>query len=136
MGKPRQFMVHTLSDGTKVTAADVASRLECDISTARCRLTRSKNVESVYKPIKPTSTQAIYTLDDGSKWTLSELADETGLTRNAMGTRLHKSRKPEDILKPKSTNGTVRDPSRISEAIKQSMYFDPLGHWKLLNKTL
>jgi CTP-dependent riboflavin kinase len=139
MGKPRQFMVHTLSDGTKVTAADVASKLECSITTARCRLTRSKDVKKVYARLTTVGKQSqgrykFYTLDDDSEWTVAQIANHTGLSKNAVAGRLHKSRKPEEVLRPKSTNGAIIKEPRISEAVKQSMYFDPLGHWKLLNK--
>jgi hypothetical protein len=136
MGKPKQFLVHELSDGTHVTAADIAEKVGCSISTARCRLTRSKEVEVVYRSMQVTGSHKTYRLDDGSKWTIPEMVAETGLSKNALTVRLHKSKDPNIVLKPKDSNGSVIQGARISEAIKQSMYFDPLGHWKLLNKCL
>jgi len=136
MANPKQYMVHTLSDSSKVTAVDVANRVGCDLSTARCRLNRSKDVKIVYRPLQIKGTCKIYTLDDGSKWTLVQVADKTGLSKNAAGVRLNKTRNASYVLKPKAVKDKTKDNTRVSEAIKQSMYFDPLGHWKLLNKCL
>jgi len=136
MGKPKQFMVHTLSDGSHVTAADVAAKVGCNISTARCRLTRSKDVDVVYRSMQVTGSHKTYHLEDGSKWTIPELIKETDLSKNALTVRLHKSRDPAVILKHKDDNGSIVQQVRVSEAIKKRMFFDPLGHWKLLNKCL
>lgn len=140
MGKPRAFMVHELTDGTFVTAQDVADKVGCAITTARCRLTRSKDPAMVYKKVTNLNKKgkgrypSSYKLDDGSVWTLEKISKHTGLTKNAISGRLHKSRKASVVLKPKHINSTVVKQWKVTAETKQRMYYDPDGFWKIFNK--
>lgn len=138
MGKPREFMVHELTDGTFVTAQDVANTLNCAITTARCRLSRSKDPAIIYKPVMKASALAkgkfkSYTLDDGSVWTVPEIAQHTGLTKNAIAVRLHKSNKAAVVLKTRTQSKDLKV-ARVPKEIKSRMFYDPDGFWKLFNR--
>jgi hypothetical protein len=81
---------------------------------------------------------------EGGRWvTVSELAKELGQDKGLVAMRLSrgikelkKLKKPRNKYKQRFKNkvadGTKAHTQHISEAIKGRMYFDPLGHWKLI----
>ncbi len=127
----------TLDDGTITTTIEVAEKLGTNIGTAYSRLKRSKDPKVVYKPLPEYrftngKREKLYTLDDGSKWTAREVAKAVGCKRGTASSRLCTMTDPAKVLEKPSN---LKKPSKaIEKIIKERMYFDPLGHWKLLMK--
>lgn len=125
----------TLSDGTITTTVDVSKRLGCSMSTAYARLNRTNNPDIIYKPmpkyrITDGHKEMVYTLRDGSNWTAREVAKEVGCKIGTASARLCTSTDPTRVL---AKIKKEEPPSKsMQEIIKDRMYFDPLGHWKLL----
>lgn len=130
--KRRKVKIWTLDDGSKYTTEEVMSKVGCVYSTAFARLVRSSNPEKIFKSKAFTRSGRTYTLDDGSQWTTLGLAKHLGIKRSLAGTRLSLWTDPERVMQdPKRVN--VED--RAIKAIQsERMFFDPIGHWALINK--
>ncbi len=77
-----------------------------------------------------------HTLTDGSVWTSPMVAEALQCTLAVACTRLAKTKDPAVLLKPIQKRGTKKTQAELSikEIRSNRMYFDPLGHWNLLNK--
>lgn len=125
----------TLSDGTTTTTREVADRLGCGMRTAYSRLEKSKDPDVIYKPMPKYRytdghREMVYTLRDGSRWTAREVAKWTGCSLNVCSTRLSVSTDPSKVLAKKDLSKKEFNPNK--SLIKERMYYDPLGHWKLI----
>jgi hypothetical protein len=74
------------------------------------------------------STHKVYTLSDGKDYTAAEIVKITGASPGAIYGRLNRSRDAKVVLKPPHAKGCQ------AVKIDERMFFDPLGHWQLLNK--
>jgi len=80
---------------------------------------------------------------EGGRWvTVPQLVEELGQDKDLMAIeKLKKPRnkykqrfKPKTVkTKPKEAEKKYDYQYKVADVIKQRMYFDPLGHWKLLN---
>jgi hypothetical protein len=89
---------------------------------------------------------------EGGRWvTVPQLVEELGQDKDLMAMRLsrgitsiEKLKKPRNKYKQRFKPKTVKTKPKeaekkydyqykVADVIKQRMYFDPLGHWKLLN---
>ena len=129
-----KIVTFTLDDGTKTTSTELAKKLGCTQGTAYGRLMSSSDPAKVFRPVNATNRGAVYVLDDGSEWTTAKLAKHLDVKKTTAGARLANSRDPARVLAPVKRNDVDLHKHRISSAMKQRMFFDPLGHWKLLNK--
>ena len=128
-----KVVTFTLDDGTKITSTELAKKLGCTQGTAYGRLMSSSDPVKLSRPITPTNRGAVYVLDDGSEWTTAQLAKHLDVMKTTAGARLANSRDPTRVLAPVKRNDVDQRQHRISSAMKERMYFDPLGHWKLIN---
>lgn len=101
--------------------------------------------------------EEIFILDDGQKITASQLAKELRMSNPGARVRLKQSSDPRDVFrrigqsinknKPKSRvvyreagqkviNGSLIEQVRVTKEMKERMFFDPLGHWALINKCI
>jgi hypothetical protein len=81
--------------------------------------------------VKRIKGYKVYRLDDGSEWTAKQVATHTGCLHSTASTRLSCYTDPDKVLAP-----PVRNPlhdKRLNEQMKSRMFFDPEGHWKLIN---
>jgi len=81
----------------------------------------------------------VYTLADGTQWTVDKLSEFLpNIKRSTLATRLSVTNDPKKVLNPIVQNNTTRerreDVVYVSKRIKKRMYYDPLGHWSLINK--
>ena len=96
-------------------------------------------------------TEEIFILDDGQKITASQLAKELKMSNPGARVRLKQSSDPKDVFrrigqsikknKPKQKGGIFAQsnkitPMRSTKEMKERMFFDPLGHWALINKCI
>jgi hypothetical protein len=100
-------------------------------------------------------TEQIFILDDGQKITASQLAKELRMSNPGARVRLKQSSDPRDVFrrigqsinknKPKQKGGVFAQSTvdnkqintmRTTKEMKERMYFDPLGHWALINKCI
>ena len=137
MSAKKPFKIYTLDDLSTITAPELSEKAGINIKTARARLGRFTDPTELFKaPTKANNKGCfkVYTLDDGSKWTIPEMAEETGLTRQAIASRIYLTKDPVKLLsKKKKIKGL--DVQRISADMQERMFFDPLGHWALFNKS-
>ncbi len=123
--------VHTLSNGRRMTAFEIAEEAGINVVTARLRLHKTLEADEVLAPANQGSHERlfnVYTLSDGKDYTAAEIVKITGVSPGAIYGRLHKSRDAKVVLRPPLAKG--------SQAVKTDarMFFDPLGHWQLFNK--
>jgi len=123
----------TLDDGTKITSTELSNKVGCTQGTAYGRLMNSSDPAKVFRPVNTTNRGAVYVLDDGSEWTTAKLARHLNANKTTAGARLANSRDPARVLAPVKRNEVDERNHRVSNAMKKRMYFDPLGHWKLIN---
>lgn len=138
MGDSKKAREFTLDNGEVYTTATLRAKLGVSHSTAYARLVASNRASSVLKPGYPFEKRdglRLYLLDDGSKWTSRMVAEHTGCKISTASTRLSNYSDPAKVLSPPKTIDSDTA-ERILERIQERMYFDPLGHWKLLNKAL
>ncbi len=126
---------YKLTDGKTWTAAEVVELTGLSITTIRCRLNRTDDVEEVFatkpKPSARKGKHKLYTLSDGTNWTVPEIAKHTGLTQSSSSARLYRTRDADTILAPKqSPDG--KDTVKLSKTIKDRMCFGDRDHWLLL----
>ena len=124
----------TLDDGSVWTVISLMKRINCAHSTAYSRLTKStlaKHVLRICEKNKDAYGYKVYTLDDGSNWTASMVAKHTGVAKSTASTRLSCYTDPEKVLAPPKYQAVNK---RMQNATLTRMYYDPLGHWALLNK--
>jgi len=129
-----RYKEYTLDDGSVWTIETAAERLGCHKSSAYARLNNSTDPDRVFRPINKEKCgygYKLYTLDDGTKWTASMVAEHSGVTRGTASTRLSCYTDPEKVLCPPKNKQADKTPVN---AAKQRMYYDPLGHWALINK--
>jgi Zn-dependent peptidase ImmA (M78 family) len=128
---------YTLSDGSAITAMQLAYKVGISTSAARYRLSKSTNVDELFKSKKHLSPKKgkykIYRLDDGTTWTVKDLVSKLGVSPSCASNRLCSSNKAEYVLQPKRVfNSPLK--AEVTKRVQNSMFFDPLGHWALLNK--
>jgi len=124
----------TLDDGSVWNTENLSKLVGITSSSAYYRLNHSSDPNEVLKPkseVKSSNGLKIYTLDDGSKWTAEEVVKHTGCKKSTVATRLTVYTDPEKVLAPPLSATTIG--KTVSETIKKRMFYDPLGHWKLLN---
>jgi len=136
--------VYTLDDGSTTTVEDMVKELNWAKSTCWSRLQSSTDPSKVYKKLSPTrkDSRIEYTLDDGSRWTAETLAaylakkyNTTCKSTTAGGRLCTMKGNSKKIFSP-LREGRDEEYNKVSKMIKDRMYFDPLGHWALLNKAL
>jgi DNA-directed RNA polymerase specialized sigma24 family protein len=123
--------VHTLSNGRRMTAFEVAEEAGINVVTARLRLHKTLEADEVLAPANLGSHERlfkVYTLSDGKDYTAAEIVKITGVSPGAIYGRLHKSRDAKVVLRPPHAKGCQ------VVKIDERMFFDPLGHWQLFNK--
>lgn len=124
----------TLDDGSVWNTDNLSKLIGITRSSAYYRLNRSSDPNEVFKPkgeVKSSNGLKLYTLDDGSKWTAEEVVKHTGCKKSTVATRLTVYTDPKKVLAPPFSDSTrCRE---VSDTTKQRMFYDPLGHWKLLN---
>lgn len=136
--------VYTLDDGTTTTVEDMVKELNWAKSTCYTRLQSSTDPSRVYRSLSPTrkDSRIEYTLDDGSKWTAVSLADflakkyNTSCKSTTAGGRLCTMNGNSKKIFSPLRESSSEEYNKVSKIIKDRMYFDPLGHWALLNKAL
>lgn len=130
----KRWRKYTLDDGSEWTVKTAADKLKCSESTAYARLRGSTDPDRVFRPLntdKDTYGYKVYTLDDGTKWTARMVAKHTGVAKSTASTRLSMYTDPEKVLcPPKCQVVDVRN----AKVCETRMFFDPLGHWALINK--
>lgn len=134
MGCRKKWKQYTLDDRSKWTVKEAAIELKCNQSTAYARLRSSSDPKHVFRPLNITKDKhghKIYTLDDGSKWTAIEVAKHTGVAKSTASTRLSTHSDPNKVLAAIGERIMNKD---AVEQYKTRMYYDPLGHWALINK--
>jgi hypothetical protein len=123
-----------LDDGSVWTTKSLSELVGCSVSSAYHRLMKTSNPEYVLRPVesvKRIKGYKVYRLDDGSEWTAKQVATHTGCLHSTASTRLSCYTDPDKVLAP-----PVRNPlhdKRLNEQMKSRMFFDPEGHWKLIN---
>jgi len=124
----------TLDDGTVITTNQLSEQLGCSVSTAYSRLMASKDPKLVYRKVNKTHKGGrFYTLDDGTKWNAASLSEALSIPMSTAATRLSCYTDPKKVLAPRHTKTRKKEKS-VPSIIKQRMYFDPDGFWKLINK--
>ena len=130
---------YTLSDGSSITAMQLADKVGISTSAARYRLSKSANVNKLFKNKNHLSPNKgkykIHHLDDGTTWTVKELVSELGVSLSCASNRLCSSSKAAYVLQPKRIFDSPLK-AKITKRVQNSMFFDPLGHWALINKNL
>jgi len=130
--KPREWV---LSDNSVWTAMQVANYVGINNSSAYHRLRNSTDKAVVLrKPenVKRLGGKRLYILDDGSEWTSTMVANHTGCLLSTASTRLSTYTDPTHVLAP-PLHPITKDRT-VTASVKERMYYDPLGHWALLNK--
>ena len=128
-----KIVTFTLDDGTKITSTELSKKVGCTQGTAYGRLSSSSDPAKVFRPVNATNKGAVYVLDDGSEWTTAKLAKHLDVMKATAAARLANSKDHKRVLAPVKRNDVDQRQHRISSAMKERMYFDPLGHWKLIN---
>jgi len=135
MKKAKKRKEWTLDDGSVWTVTSLMEKLGCAHTTAYARLHRSgSSAAHVLRPCeknKDAYGYKVYTLDDGSQWTAASVAKHTGVAKSTASTRLSCYTDPETVLAPPKYKSIEK---KMSNLRKGRMYYDPLGHWALLNK--
>lgn len=93
------------------------------------------------------SNSRIYLMDDGNEYSVARLVDLAKerygniLSNGTLWYRLNTlgTRSLDSALKPPTPNGyrpevDREDQERLQEELEQRMFFDPHGHWALINK--
>ena len=102
----RTLKKYVLDDGQKITAHELAGRLNLTLPTARARLQQSRDPAIVFKDM----TKRYYanpahffkvTLDDGSEVDSIDVAEAVGITFNSARTRLCKYTDPRYVFAKK-----------------------------------
>lgn len=129
----------TLDDGTVVTLAHVMETTGYSRSVCYSRLMRHKDPAKIYAKIHPKRQLKDYHLDDGSVWTSKTLAKHLGCSISTASTRLSvMSPDSKRVLQPFKNPTWGEDDylnsKQVKKMINSRMYFDPLGHWNLINK--
>ena len=123
---------YILSDGSCWTSKEVAATTGINITTIRCRLARSQDVNIVFAPKLVGSSKGghhkQYTLTDGSVWTVPEVAAHIGSSSATAGARLWRSKDPATVLAPVLTQ-QGRDGIKLSKDILDRMYFADRSWW-------
>jgi len=126
-----------LDDGSTWTSKEVAKLIDCSASNAYSRLMVSTDPAYVLRPMdkaKKKDGKRVYVLDDGSEWTYEMVAVHTGCGSSTAATRLSLYTDIKRVLAPPLKRAQEEKRARI--AMADRMYFDPLGHWKLLNRCM
>jgi hypothetical protein len=124
-----------LDDGSVWTTAKVMLLLDCSISSAYYRLTKSSKASVVLRPKeihKIHKGKRLYVLDDGTEWTSTMVAKHTGCLPSTASTRLSTYTDPAKVLA--NPLGQMCKGKTVNESVKKRMLYDPLGHWKLINR--
>jgi len=127
--------VFILDDGTTITSLELSKKLDCPKSTAYARLAKTTDPKKIYKKVNHCEKGGrTYTLDDGSQWNSRTLAEYIGIGISTASSRLSLHSDPKKVLAP----AKVKKPKEktVDKIIKERMYFDPLGHWGIINKNL
>ena len=136
--------IYTLDDGTTTTVEDMVKELNWASSTCYARLQDSTDPSRVYRSLSPTrkDSRIEYTLDDGSVWTAVTLAEHLALKYNAecksttAGGRLCTMDGDSKRILAPLREGYTEESKSVKKLIGDRMFFDPLGHWALLNRCL
>jgi len=135
MKKAKKLKEWTLDDGSVWTVQDLMDKLGCAHTTAYARLHRGgSSATHVLRPCeknKDAYGYKVYTLDDGSQWTAASVAKHTGVAKSTASTRLSCYTDPKTVLAPPKYKTIDKKVANIRNG---RMYYDPLGHWALLNK--
>ena len=126
-----------LSDNTTWTTIQVAEYVGISHSSAYHRLNKSLDIDTVLRQpenVKRFGGKRLYVLDDGSEWTSTMVANHTGCLMSTASTRLSTYTDPTRVLAP-PLHQVTKDKT-VTASVKERMYYDPLGHWALLNKAL
>jgi hypothetical protein len=132
--KPKEWV---LSDNSVWTAMQVANYVGINNSSAYHRLRKSTDRATVLRKaenVKRLGGKRLYILDDGSEWTSNMVANHTGCLLSTASTRLSTYTDPAKVLAPPLYYNT-KDKT-VTASVRERMYYDPLGHWALLNKVL
>ena len=123
---------HELSDGSFWTSKEVAESTGINITTIRCRLARTKDVNIVFAPKLQTSPKGghykQYKLTDGTLWTVPEVAAYIDASSTTAGARLWRSKDPAVVLAPVLTQ-KGRAGIKLSKDILDRMYFADRDWW-------
>lgn len=138
-----------LDDGRWVTPSDVAKVIGMSNSGARNRLKQSTDPEYVFRKHNTYITfpnTKKYRCSDGKSRTLMDASLEFGVPASVLKSRIKRKYKAGvkvidiELLKAplrEKPKMNTKDEGRPSEKmIKDRMYFDPDGHWALINKAL
>ena len=123
----------TLDDGSVWTTEMVMLKVGCAQGTAYYRLNRSSDPRTVLKAReahKAGGGMKVYVLDDKSEWTARQVAKYTGCKLSTASTRLSCYTDVDRVLAP-PLNQTTKD-KVVNNSVKNRMFFDPEGHWRLL----
>ncbi len=128
---------YLLSDGKVWTAQELVVKTGLSISTIRCRLKRTDNIDEILGPRQDSTTykgkHKVYNLDDGTQWTTPEVAKAINASLATAAARLYRSTDPEVIFSPVKTSKS-RDNLKLSTIIKDRMCYGDRNHWLLLAK--
>jgi len=92
--------IYKLTDGSEVTANEVAHKVRCPTSNAYGRLSRSKDPKEVFKEWKQRKKQKLYELDNGRIVIAKEVAKAVGCSIPYARVRLAQSRDPKRVFAP------------------------------------
>lgn len=140
-GNNKKLTEYKLSDGQSLTAKALAELAGIALPTARTRLQQSRDIEWLTRPLVKGNNNSKgifkkYTLNDGSVWTVPELVKETNCTKQTVAARLHKSLDAARVLRPVISGTPMgQDSVKARANIKNRMFFDPDGFWKIFNRS-
>jgi len=131
---------YRLTDGSYVTAKEVANKIGCSDALARSRLSRYIDPKNVFMPKNTKSNKAsepkkkklkYYLLNNGESVTAIDVADKANISITQARKRLNKHKDPDIVFLKQEAK--TEDNSLKMRNIKTRMFYDPQGHWKLLN---
>lgn len=132
----------SLDDGTVLTVDDMVEKTGWARGTCYARLSKWTNPLKVFKALSSTQRGRLYVLDDGSEWTSQSLAEFLDCKVSTAGTRLSMMKGESKRILAPVRGGTsyydarANNSTEVQKRVRGRMWYDPLGHWELLNKVL
>lgn len=113
-----------LSDGTRISALELAKQLGCSASVARSRLKVSKDPEYLFRPVRQRFNKSEYglyktiTLDDGREMTPTQLSKISGVNALTVMGRVRRG---------------ITDFDKLTEEVKKPEFMPEKG-WTMTNE--
>lgn len=147
----REQQKFILDDGRYVTPGEVAKEIRSSVSGARARLKKSSDPKYVFRKgrkspySKSKRRLKTFELSDGSVMTADDVSNKYNIELRVARSRLSSGIRDIDKLKKpvrphKKSNKYLnkkfeyKKDYKPSKEMEKRMFYDPLGHWKLINK--